>query len=400
MSPTIVREINKRDNKENLPFKGSPSVPANAPYLGSSLQAKEDLDFIGSEPKNNFLGSVVKKVSSSGGIYFENIVEIPFVTTRKRDTSASSIYFNGDRGRKNVYGFARVRIPKNHELGRLEVPSSYGFYGVTFYNETPDENNHFTIKSVFDVPAADFDDYIRKKSSKDALIFVHGFNTDFRSAVYRTAQIAWDLNPSGPVFLFSWPSNGQTTDYLYDKDSAYGARDSFIELLRHLKVDLNIENVSVIAHSMGNIVVLDALAGHSKTKDPFSISNFIMAAPDIDKDQFMEMVPQAKKVVSKMTLYASSSDRALKVSKMLARGIARAGDISGDAPIMLPEIESIDVTNVGDEFLGLNHNTFASTRSVMNDIGLLLKGMASPRLSEVRGMPLNVPPPQYFRFMR
>lgn len=334
----------------------------------------------------------------------QRIIEIPFVTTRERAPTKSDAYFSGSRGKDNIYGLARVRIPEDHKIGKVELPSYFSIFGINLRNEELDERKHFSLKSVYDVPISEFDKYVNnklfEKPGGNALVFVHGFNTDFRSAIYRTAQIAWDVHPDGLVFLFSWPSNGQTTDYLYDKDSAYGARDAFIQFLRHLRNDLKIDNINVIAHSMGNVVVLDALANYSLSHESLHIDNLIMAAPDIDKDQFISLVPKAKSIVSKMTLYASSSDRALTLSKMLTRGIARAGDIIDDKPIILPGLESIDVTAIGEEFLGLNHNTFASTRSVMNDIGLLLRGLSSPRLSEVRGMPLNVPPPQFFRFMR
>jgi len=43
--------------------------------------------------------------------------------------------------------------------------------------------------------------YLGGCSSSDALLFVHGFNVDFVSAILRTAQIAADLNFPGPAAL-------------------------------------------------------------------------------------------------------------------------------------------------------------------------------------------------------
>ena len=65
------------------------------------------------------------------------------------------------------------------------------------------------------------------------------------------------------------------------------------------------------------------------------------------------------------------------------RGIAPA-----EGPIVLPNIETIDVTAVGDEFLGVNHDTFAASRDVIEDIAVLLRGnQAPPRLSQIRQVP-------------
>ncbi len=37
---------------------------------------------------------------------------------------------------------------------------------------------------------------------------MHGYNTSFDNALYRTAQIAYDLDFDGATFLYSWPSGG------------------------------------------------------------------------------------------------------------------------------------------------------------------------------------------------
>ena len=50
----------------------------------------------------------------------------------------------------------------------------------------------------------------------------------------------------------------------------------------------------------------------------------------------------------------------------------------------LPNLETIDVSAVGDDILGLNHNVFAASRDVMEDISALLKqNKPSPRLAQI-----------------
>ena len=56
-----------------------------------------------------------------------------------------------------------------------------------------------------------------------ALVFVHGYNNGFDDALFRTAQIAYDLKYDGAPFLYSWPSGAGIAGYPYDRESAQQA---------------------------------------------------------------------------------------------------------------------------------------------------------------------------------
>ncbi len=102
-----------------------------------------------------------------------------------------------------------------------------------------------------------------------------------------------------------------------------------------------------------------------------------------------------------MTLYASANDKAL-VAPRTAAGKPRAGDVFGGGPILLLSIESIDVSAIGDEMFGLNHNVFADNRSLIDDIGrLVLNGTRPPdqRSPQIRCVPEGIPPPHYWRYV-
>jgi esterase/lipase superfamily enzyme len=126
--------------------------------------------------------------------------------------------------------------------------------------------------------------------------------------------------------------------------------------------DYGIEQVNVLAHSMGNIIAVDALANYARTSNPVQIEHLVMAAPDVDRNQFLALVPVAKAIVGGMTLYASSADRAMVASRKLAGDVPRAGDVPADGPIILPNVETIDVIAMGEDIFGLNHNVFAASR--------------------------------------
>jgi hypothetical protein len=80
----------------------------------------------------------------------------------------------------------------------------------------------------------------------------------------------------------------------------------------------------------------------------------------------------------------------------------RAGDVFNGSPILLPRIESIDVSAIGDEMFGLNHNVFADNRSLIDDIGrLVLSGTRPPdqRSPQIRCVPEGNIPPDYWRYV-
>lgn len=230
---------------------------------------------------------------------------------------------------------------------------------------------------------------IRSSGKPEALVFVHGFNVSFVEAVYRCAQIAWDIAYKGIPILFSWASRGAVLDYGYDRNSALIARSRFVDLLILLR-DAGLEKVHVLAHSMGNFAVLDALSTHDHVGKPLGLGELLMAAPDVDADQYKDIAPKVRAAAQGMTLYASSMDRAMVISKKLAGNVPRAGDVPAGGPVLIDRVDAIDVTAVGDDVFGLNHGVFAAKKSVLNDVKLLLsRGIRPPseRLAEIRGMP-------------
>ena len=94
--------------------------------------------------------------------------------------------------------------------------------------EKEDPAKHFTLKEIKALSREELAQIVRDRLGassefKDqALVFLHGFNNSFESALFRTAQIAYDLKFDGAPFLYSWPSKGQLglQDYSYDRESS------------------------------------------------------------------------------------------------------------------------------------------------------------------------------------
>jgi esterase/lipase superfamily enzyme len=328
------------------------------------------------------------------------IVDLLFATNRQVTLDGSFPDFTGERGDRLSFGEVRIRVPDDHKAGHLELPHGFSSFWLDLTGRQPDPKVNFTVSSRQILTLEDWDAVISELKPNDALVFVHGFNMTFDDAAFRMAQIVWDLQYKGLPVLYSWPSRGEAVDYQYDRESALGSREGFIALLHNLRDKHGIARVHVLAHSMGNFLAVDALANESGVASPAKLASLVMAAPDVDKDQFVQAVPKIEKICGRMTLYASSADRALIISKTLAGAVPRAGDVPIGGPITLPGLESIDVTALGNEMFGLNHTVFATSRELINDINLLIvDGKVLPRLATERAVPLGSSAPLYWQYV-
>lgn len=332
------------------------------------------------------------------------IVPLLFTTTRAIRGSGADKTFTDERSPELSFGALRVRIPEGHKTGNVERPWVIGI-GWTFYRQGEDDHKHFVLKGITHFDRSTFFDSLRKQglrqdTKKQALIFVHGFNNTFEDSAFRLAQIVFDTQFQGIPILFSWPARGAVLSYVRDISSARYSSDAFLELLQLIQKESQLDAIHVIAHSMGNEIVLDALTkGNNALRAP--LTEVVLAAPDVDRDVFVKQAVKILQVAKGVTIYASSADKAMLVSKMISAGTPRAGDVlpSPAGPVVLPGIDTIDVTAVGSEIFGLEHNTFAGKRALIGEIGRLLSSSTRPvneRSPEIRGVPEGVKPPRYW----
>jgi esterase/lipase superfamily enzyme len=271
-----------------------------------------------------------------------------------------------------------------------------------FSDESEDPKRHFIIRELNVFNREKFVEIVDSDPAHTAIVFAHGFNTSFKDGLLRLAQIVWDMQFKGVPVLFSWPSAGGVLNYLYDFNSALNARQRFAELIQLLQTEAKVETLHILAHSMGNFVVLEALNELTKLGAVEMMSEVIMAAPDVDTDLFRTLVKNIRPATRGMTLYASAHDKALVTSRSFAKK-PRAGDVFVDGPILVGNVESIDVSAIGDEMFGLNHDTFAANRSLIDDIGrLVLSGTRPPdkRSPQIRCVPEGGMPPHYWRYAK
>ena len=284
--------------------------------------------------------------------------------------------------RRLELGRALVTVPAVHKVPNIERPFALRvpYFNVVVYEQAEDPKRHFTIKELQVLPRDKFLAFARERLGggrgykNQALVFVHGFNTGFEHALYRAAQIAYDLQFDGAVFVYSWPAGGGVLGYARDRDSATQAEPYLKEFLSLVLQESGAKSVSVIAHSMGNLPLLNVLRDLGPSLPPgVRLNELILAAPDVDRDVFVNLVSAIKGYGRGITLYCSANDRAMIASRQVAGGVPRAGDVPHDGPLIIPGVDTIDVTETSTDLLALNHSTYAEKSALLNDIGLLLQ---------------------------
>jgi hypothetical protein len=130
--------------------------------------------------------------------------------------------------------------------------------------------------------------------------------------------------------------------------------------------------VHLIAHSMGNRALIEALQTYMAKHEPKdrkkAFGQIVFTAPDVDRDYFTDVIDSLRDTASRVTLYASDKDLALKTSQAL-HGAPRAG-MAGVNIITRQGLDTIDMSSVEADMLG--HSYFAANSGAIYDLFRLL----------------------------
>lgn len=288
-----------------------------------------------------------------------------FIATTRRRSEVEGEFFSGERGDIVSFAAVDVVVPPNHEPGQVERPK----------RPPVNPDKHFVITNPTEYTnreafRASVNAEVRKNRSgnRDAALWIHGYNTNLTTAVLRAAQFKEDTGYDGVMVLFSWASQAKLTGYVYDINSALIARD-FLESVPDAVRNSSIENLDIIAHSMGNFVTMEAIRGATRRQGFNSsgkIRNIILAAPDIDIDLFTQQLRSIPKEQRRFYVLTSDDDRALSLSSKIARK-PRVGQLDPDALSSLG-VNVIDLSQVEDTS-SIHHNKFVDSPEIVQLIG-------------------------------
>ena len=293
-------------------------------------------------------------------------VEMLVATTRKTAASAGDVY-SGERGTALAYTAIDVSVPPDakREPGTVQWPATLPGNPATDFVA-------LRVAAVDERQAAAWVDREAREKGQRArkrqvLVFVHGFNNRFDDAVFRFAQIVHDARADVVPVLFAWPSRGSVLAYGYDRESTNYSRNALETVLRRLANDPGVDEITVLAHSMGNWLTLESLrqmAIRDKRVAP-KIKNVLLAAPDVDVDLAREAFRDMGPNRPRLSLMVSQDDNALAVSRLVWGNSTRLGAID---PLQEPyrsdlARDDIAVLNLTDLKSAdpLNHTKFASS---------------------------------------
>jgi esterase/lipase superfamily enzyme len=300
-------------------------------------------------------------------------VTIFLATTRRGvQSDRAADRFGPDDADSLQFAAVGVNVPPYSARGTGEIPRKSTF------SSAPNPAKEFFVASV--IPA-DSNRFVQRIAadlavtrSRNVLVFVHGFNTSFEDAAVRAAQIAADLNFDGTVVLFSWPSAASVTSYVRDQQAARNAGFHLLRLLRGTLVAAQPDHVELLAHSMGSEVIAKALALAPASDSLPKFDQVVFAAPDLDRRVFgREILPRLETRATRVTLYASNDDDALRASRAV-NGVWRLG-LGGDSLVVIKGMDTIDATRVRADAIG---HTLFGNQAFLADLASLFAEGKSP----------------------
>ncbi len=298
-------------------------------------------------------------------------VRVFYGTDRKTTGSPKPAEFYGAERGDLQYGYLDVTIPAAHQEAELETRSRWDMVSY-FVGNAGLRSRYVLLDTVTPQTRDEFLSALRKQikdaPSKDVFIFVHGFNSTFEDAARRCAQLAYDLDFDGTPMMFSWASAGSATAYIKDEATVTSSGRKMAQMLDDVVAQSGAERIHLIAHSMGNRALIEALQTYLAARDAKDrqhiFGQIVFTAPDVDREYFVGAIKSLTGAATRVTLYASNSDLALQSSQIL-HDAPRAG-LAGANIISLPYVDTIDMSAVPADSLG--HNYFAASSGAIYDL--------------------------------
>jgi esterase/lipase superfamily enzyme len=236
--------------------------------------------------------------------------------------------FSSERAPGLRFGLFDTDIEPSLGIGMLVDPTDW------FQNE------EIRLREVRALEEAAFvrqlSDQVRASRHRSLLVNVNGFRERFPSALRKTAFLAHVLDIDSPLLVFDWPGDQGSSPRGYRRAQQL-ARESGEELARVLELvirEVQPERLWLVANSMGGEVVVNAFGllherpGLSDAET--EIEHVVLTAPDVSHDEFgARFSDEIGALTRHLTVYVSSNDRALLMSRVLNRG-RRLGESTVD----------------------------------------------------------------------
>ncbi len=236
---------------------------------------------------------------------------------------------------------------------------------------------------------------------RNVCIFVHGYNTSFIENTLLAAEIFHYTGRQGAMISFEWPSESNVLGYIADKGNATFSTRHFRGLIVNLAKECNLDSVTIIAHSAGSPIVVNALRelrllehnlSADEVREKYRIDRVVLAAPDMDLMEFVNAIhDRFFELARGIAVYASPKDRALEFSqllhdeKRLGRSVGKLEDWEKDVLKATDNIEMVDASRAEKAYGNfLGHSYFHRDPWVSSDIGSFILGRSPASRELVR----------------
>lgn len=252
------------------------------------------------------------------------------------------------------------------------------------------------------IAAADGEEDEVTGATGDILFFVHGYNNDIPTVLWRTRTLQQTLAAQGwrgLVIGFDWPSDNSTLNYLEDRYDASKVAHRLINDALEILIDAQFPsrndtppctiNVHLLGHSTGAYVIMEAFAQAAKKgaffKKPWRIAQVVFIGADVSIASLSASSDRAAPMyerIFRITNYSNGFDKVLGVSNMKRLGTApRAGRVGlpADIPQKALNVDCSAYFQTKDpkhsNFVGtFNHSWHIGDETFALDLALTLEG--------------------------
>ena len=240
----------------------------------------------------------------------------------------------------------------------------------------------------------------------DILVFVHGYNNDPTTVLWRLRRLTKDMRAEGwrgQIIAFDWPSENQVLNYLEDRsDGAAVAVElvhKCVEIVARGQEQGCTTNIHLLGHSTGAYVIMEAFAQAQKDgklfRSDWKIGQTAFIAADVSSSSLADasQAPMFDRI-DRLTNYSNPFDAVLGVSNAKRLGTSPRAGRSGLPRTGQPapaQTKTINV-NCGAHFNTLNpdklrnedgfrgnftHSWHIGDRTFARDLAMSLEGAIS-----------------------
>jgi len=253
-----------------------------------------------------------------------------FVTNREvaEEDAPLDERFHNTRGTSMSFGLFDTSIEPSLGLGMLIDPTDW------FRNEEIQLDRVETLDEGAMI--AEIRSQVEASPQRSLLLNINGFRERFPSALRKTAFMAHVLDIDTPLLVFDWPGDQGSSPrgYLRAQGIAGQSGIDLARLIEKIESEIQPDNFWILANSMGGEVVVSAFAELYKNAAmadvETEVEHVILTAPDVSHAEFGSRFKDKILALSEdVTVYVSSNDRALLMSRVINRG-RRLGESTVD----------------------------------------------------------------------